>query len=100
MPVAGPARVSLRVSPRAHRTELVGRYGAAWKVRVAAPPEAGRANEAALSLIADAAARPRASISLVSGASSPDKVVEVAGLAPEELEQRLTARSAREDGQT
>ncbi len=100
VPVAGPARVSLRVSPRAQRTELVGRHGAAWKVRVAASPEAGRANEAALSLIADAVARPRASISLVSGASSRDKVVEVAGLAPDELERRLAARSARRGPRT
>ena len=41
-----PIRISVRVSPGARRTEVVGRHGGGWRVRVAAPPERGRANEA------------------------------------------------------
>jgi uncharacterized protein len=90
--VAGATRVQLRVSPRAARTELVGRHGPAWKVRVAAPPQDGRANDAAASLIADALAVPRSDVRLVAGASSRDKVVEIAGLSAAEVDRRFSAR--------
>jgi hypothetical protein len=57
----------LRVVPGADRTGVVGRHGAAWKVRVSAPPERGRANDAVLDLLSDTLSLPRASVSLVSG---------------------------------
>jgi uncharacterized protein (TIGR00251 family) len=85
-------RVRLRVSPRASRSALVGRHGDAWKIRVAAPPEAGRANAAATALVADALALPRDDVTLVAGASSRDKVVEVEGLPADEVDRRLAAR--------
>jgi uncharacterized protein (TIGR00251 family) len=95
-------RLLLRVSPGAGRAGIVGRHGEAWKVRVTAPPEHGRANEAVLGLLADALALPRAAVSLVSGHGARDKVVELTGLEPELVERRLASASApaaaRKDG--
>ncbi len=82
-------RVRLRVSPGAKRTELVGRHGDAWKVRVSAAPERGRANEAVVGLLAERLGIPRASLSVVSGQTSRDKVVELRGLGHLEAERRL-----------
>lgn len=82
-------RLALRVSPGARRTEVVGRHGAAWKVRVAAPPEGGRANDAVRRLLADALALPVQAVSVVSGHGSRDKLVQLAGIDPEETERRL-----------
>jgi uncharacterized protein len=82
-------RLRIRVSPGARRTELVGRQGAAWKIRVAAPPERGRANDAALELLAERLRLPRTGLTLVAGASARDKVVELRGLAAEEADRRL-----------
>ena len=79
----------LRVSPGARRTELVGRHGDAWKVRVSAPPEDGRANDAVLSLLAKQLDLPRRSLEIVSGKSGRDKVVRMAGISQAESEQRL-----------
>jgi uncharacterized protein (TIGR00251 family) len=87
-------RLSLRVAPGARRTEVVGRHGAGWKVRVAAPAEGGRANAALVALLAETLALPRSAVTLVSGAGSRDKLLEVAGIAPEETERRLAAASA------
>jgi len=73
-------RLRLRVSPGAPRTELAGRHGDGWKVRVAAAPERGRANDAVVGLLAERLRVPRASVTVVSGHASRDKVVELRGL--------------------
>ena len=83
------ARVGLRVSPGANRSEVVGRYGDSWKVRVVAAPERGRANEALCSLLADVLDIPRRSVSVVAGHSARVKVVEIDGLDAAEIDSRL-----------
>jgi uncharacterized protein YggU (UPF0235/DUF167 family) len=85
-------RLRLRVSPGATRTELVGRYGPAWKVRVSAAPERGRANDAVAALLARRLRVPRSSLSLVSGHAGRDKVFELHGLDEAEAERRLEER--------
>ena len=82
-------RLRLRVSPRATRTELAGRHGDAWKVRVSAAPERGRANDAVVGLIAEHLRLPRTAVSVVSGRASRDKIVELRGLSPGEAARRL-----------
>jgi uncharacterized protein len=86
-------RVRLRVSPGARQTELVGRHGEGWKVRVAAPPEGGRANDAVLDLLARELSLPRRSLSIVSGQGAREKVVEMEGIDRAETERRLEAAS-------
>jgi uncharacterized protein (TIGR00251 family) len=81
----------LRVVPGAARPGVSGRHGAGWKVRVAAPPERGRANEAVVALLADTLALDRRDVAIVSGRSARDKVVALAGIAPAELDRRLVA---------
>ena len=85
-------RLRLRVSPGAVRTELAGRHGDAWKVRVAAAPARGRANDAVVKLLAARLRIPRGSVSVVSGTTSRDKVVELQGLDAAEAERRLEGR--------
>jgi uncharacterized protein len=89
-------RVRLRVVPGAGRAGVVGRHGDAWKVRVTAPPERGRANDAVVELLSAALGVSRASVSLVSGHGGRDKIVELAGITAAELEQRL-ASAERKD---
>jgi uncharacterized protein len=85
-------RLRLRVSPGARKNELVGRHGAAWKVRVSAPPEDGRANDAVLKLLAERVGLPRRAVSIVSGHSGREKVVKVDGLDRVESERRLESK--------
>jgi uncharacterized protein (TIGR00251 family) len=87
-------RLRLRVSPGARRSELVGRHGDAWKVRVTAPPEDGRANEAVLELLAKRLDLPRRSLSIVSGHTAREKVVQVDGIDRAEGERRLEEAQA------
>jgi uncharacterized protein (TIGR00251 family) len=90
--VSGPStRLRLRVSPGAARSRIVGRHGNAWKVRVGAPPESGKANEALLELLAATLEIPRNRIEIVAGLGSRDKTIVVDGLSEAELEARLSA---------
>jgi len=86
---AASTRLKLRVSPGARRAGIAGRYGDAWKVRVAEPPEDGRANEAVLRLLAETLDVPRASVSLVSGHTGRDKIVKLDGLEQSQTERLL-----------
>jgi uncharacterized protein (TIGR00251 family) len=85
-------RLRLRVSPGARRTELVGRYGDGWKVRVSAPPEDGRANDAVVRLVAEQTDLPSSAVTIVSGHSSREKIVRIEGIDRLESERRLESR--------
>ena len=91
-------RLRLRVSPGAKRSEVVGRHGEGWKVRVAAPAEQGRANEAVLGLLASTLAVPRDRLTLEQGAASRDKVVRLDGMSLEEAERALHSAGRRSTG--
>lgn len=82
-------RLQIRVKPGARRERLVGAYGLALKLEVAAPPERGRANEAVRRLLARALEVPLRAIEITAGASSQDKTVTVVGVSTAELETRL-----------
>ena len=84
-----PIRLALRVSPGAGRSAVIGRHGDAWKLRVAAPPERGRANASVIALLAESLDVRRPDVRIVSGTVSRDKVVEVVGLSMAEAERRL-----------
>jgi uncharacterized protein len=89
-------RVRLRVSPGANSAHVVGRHGETWKVRVAAPAEGGRANEAVVRLLAQTLSLSRDAVTLVSGHGARDKIVQLTGLDSTQIEQRLS--SAAEKG--
>jgi uncharacterized protein len=68
---------------------VVGRHGDGWKIRVAAAPERGRANDEVITVVAAALAISRNAVQLVAGASSRDKIVELQGIGVAEAERRL-----------
>jgi uncharacterized protein len=88
-------RLRLRVSPGGSRSGVVGRHGESWKVRVAAAPEGGRANEAVIRLLAETLSIPRGAVTLVSGHTARDKIVELAGLGPAQIDRRLASAAGK-----
>ena len=89
-------RVRLRVSPGANKAQVIGRHGEAWKVRVTAPPEGGRANEAVVRLLAETLSVPRDGVTLVSGHGGRDKIVQLAGLDLAQIERRLSSAAGKD----
>jgi uncharacterized protein (TIGR00251 family) len=79
----------VHVQPRASRTELAGQYGDALKVRLAAPPVGGAANEALVRFLAELLEVPRSAVRLERGAAGRSKLVAVQGLTVEAAFRRL-----------
>ena len=89
---AATTRLRVRVTPGAARSEVVGRFGDSWKVRVGAAPERGRANTALLELLSKQLRVRRSDLAIVSGHAVRDKVVELHGLSQREIATRMAER--------
>lgn len=79
--------LTLHIQPGAKRTEVAGLHGDALKIRLAAPPIEGRANEALLRFVAVSFDVPLRQVELKQGGQSRHKVVAVTGsrIEPESL---------------
>lgn len=74
--------VPVKVVPGARRDQIAGPLAGRLKIRVAAPPEGGRANDAACALVAAALGlRPR-QVRVIAGRASPEKTLRITGADP------------------
>ncbi len=98
----GRVILRLHVQPGAGRSELVGRHGDAVKVRVAAPPEQGRANDACRRLLAEVFNVKESAVALVAGPTNRSKCFALTGAEPDavrdQLERALERGSRRSSG--
>jgi uncharacterized protein (TIGR00251 family) len=78
--VPGGVRVRVRVQPRASRSELVGVHGNALRIRLAAPPVDGAANEQLVRLLARVLGVPPRMVTVTAGHASRQKTVTVRGV--------------------
>ena len=84
---------AVKIQPRARQNAVVGELGDALKIALTAPPINGRANEACIEFLADLLDLPRAAITIVSGESSRNKVIRVAGCTLQGLRAKLHPHS-------
>jgi uncharacterized protein len=89
VPAPANLRIAVRVQARARRDELAGERDGAVLVRVTAPPVEGKANDAVRRLLAKRLGIAPRRVSVVRGASSRDKVVEVGGVDEESARRAL-----------
>ncbi len=68
-------RLTVHVIPNASRSEVISKEGKTWKVRLAAPPVDGKANQALLRLIADEIDCAPSELSIYKGSNSKTKIV-------------------------
>jgi uncharacterized protein len=90
----GRVRFSVRVQPRASRSEIAGVYGDALKVRLSAPPVDGAANDALIEFLAHVFAVGRRDVRILAGEISRSKIVEIEGITERTLHD-VAERAAR-----
>lgn len=88
-------RFAVRVQPRASRSEVVGLHGDALRVRLAAPPVDGAANEALVRLLAELLGVPRRAVRIEGGHASRGKLVEVDGVDVDDVRRLAEPGAAR-----
>ena len=85
----GTVTLRVRVQPRASRTEIAGEHGGAIKLRVAAPPIEGRANEECRRFLAKLLKVGATSVEIISGDSSRDKVIRIHSISAQRVLEAL-----------
>ncbi len=81
--------LSIVVHPGARREAIGPRGERGLKVSVHAPPEKGKANRAALELLARWLGLPRRNLAILRGETARRKVIRIEGLDPAALEEKL-----------
>jgi uncharacterized protein len=79
--------LEVKVVPGASQTEVAGWEGERVRIRIAAPPEKGKANKELVHFLSKRLGVSRTKIAVISGATSRIKRVEIEGL--EEVRSRL-----------
>lgn len=88
-PPTPAARIALKVVPGSRAAAIVGPLGDRLKVKVAAPPEDGKANRAVCELLAASLGLAARAVTIVAGHSRPEKTARVEGLTAEQVRQSL-----------
>jgi uncharacterized protein (TIGR00251 family) len=91
-PVPGGIVISVRVIPRAARSGIAGTRDGALLIRLNAPPDEGAANDELVEVIAGALGVPARSVTIISGARSRNKRVQVGGIDVASAAARLRLR--------
>ena len=82
----GAVVFTVRVQPRASRSEVAGVMEGALKIRLQAPAVEDRANEALRGLLGELLKRPKSAVRILSGGRNRVKRVEVAGVTAGEVQ--------------
>lgn len=80
----------VKVTPKAHRSEIVGWEENYLKVRLKAVPEKGAANAELIRLLADFLSMSRECVQLVSGETSRKKKLRLSGCSLEIVKQKIS----------
>jgi uncharacterized protein len=80
---------TVKVVPRSSKTAIAGLLGGMLKVKLAAAPEKGKANESLVEFLADTLGVKRNTITITSGHTSPVKTIQIMGTSTEYLLDKL-----------
>lgn len=80
---------TVKVVPRSSRTALVGLLGDMLKIKLAAAPEKGKANESLVEFLAQALGVKRNAIKITAGQTSPVKTIRITDISAEALLDKL-----------
>ncbi|HUO09075.1 MAG TPA: DUF167 domain-containing protein [Phycisphaerae bacterium] len=87
----GAVFLQVKVVPNSSRTQIAGMLGEALKIKVAQPPEEGKANRAVEELLAEVMGVAKGNVSVVAGMTRPQKVVRIVGVSGDEIRRLIGA---------
>lgn len=85
--------LTVRVIPRASRSEIVGEHGDTLKIKLASPPVDGAANEELVKLLAKTLAISKSAVEIITGHASRTKTMRIEGVSGEQIAAILQPKS-------
>jgi hypothetical protein len=82
----------VRVQPKSRRNEITGLHGDALKIRLAAPPIEGKANQALQKFLAKQLHIPPSAVEILTGHTSRQKRVRVTGVSAQAIHALLKTK--------
>jgi hypothetical protein len=86
----GALLLHVKVVPNSSRTQLAGLLGDALKIKVAQPPEDGKANRAVEELLAEILGIPKNSVTVIAGQTRPQKTIRLQQITADAALAKLT----------
>ena len=82
-------KIPIKVQPNSNHNEVVGVVNGVWKIKIAAPPDKGKANKELVDFLSEWLDIKKDHINILRGQTSHNKIVEIEGLDPESLSARM-----------
>jgi hypothetical protein len=82
-------RLAVKVTPNAGRNEITGFKDGVLQVRVAAPPEKGKANKELTDFLGKTLGVKKSSLLIIKGQTSRNKVIVIEGISGDEVLKRI-----------
>ncbi len=89
----GSITFSVRVVPRASKSEIVGEHDGALRVRIASPPVDGAANAELIKLLAKQFGVSKSNVEIIGGQTSKTKQIRITGITSEQIASVLKAKT-------
>lgn len=90
------AAITVRVTPRASRNEIIGiSDDGTVKIRLTAPPVEGAANEGLVRFLAEVLGTAPSKIEIIAGQTGKDKLITIMGMDSETVQQRILSAVER-----
>ncbi len=84
------SKLSIKVIPNSSKNEIVGLKDGVWKLKIAAPPDKGKANKELIDFLSELLGLRKADLNLIKGQASHKKLIGIDGLTEEEISRRLS----------
>jgi uncharacterized protein len=85
-------KMAVKVQPNAGRNEVTGLTNGVWKIKIAAPPDKGKANKELVDFLSDLLDIKKNQITILRGQASHDKVLAIEGLDEQAVAAKLGAK--------
>jgi uncharacterized protein len=82
-------KINVKVQPNAHKDEIAGFSNGIWRVKIAAPPDKGKANKELILFFSDLLGVKKDDLSLLKGLTSHNKIIGILGMTAEAVVTRL-----------
>jgi uncharacterized protein len=84
--------ISVKVQPNANHNDVIGQTGGVWKIKIAAPPDKGKANKELIDYLSGLLNVKKAQINILRGQTTHNKVLEIEGLDLQTVTGRLNRK--------